>query len=85
VTFTVDSEGLPFDWSQMTGSLLRVHSGTWPPVNASVAIEHHGHWFWIDDSDLTSKSTFALLSQLFSLQAGGASAAAPVLTIPVGG
>jgi hypothetical protein len=85
VTTTLDEAGQPFDWTRVTGDLLRVHSQTWPPVGAAVAVQHRGHWFYIDDTDLNSKSTFALLSQLFALQAGGAESTTPVLTLPIGG
>jgi hypothetical protein len=85
VTVTLDGEGRPFEWSEVTGDLLRVRSQTWPPIRAAIAVEHRGHWFYIDDSDLNSKSTFALLAQLLALQAGGAESVAPVLTLPIGG
>jgi hypothetical protein len=49
-----------------------------------VAARYRGHWFFIDDSDLDSKSTFVMLSQIFSLQAGKAEGIVPVLTLPVG-
>ena len=41
-------------------------------------------WFYIDDSDLTSKSTFTLTGQLFELQAGDVGGVAPLLTLPIG-
>jgi len=85
VTLTLDEDGQPFDWTRVTGDLLRVRCGATPPRGAAVAVPYRGHWFYIDDSDLTSKSTFGLLSQLFALQAGGEVHAAPVLTLPVGG
>lgn len=44
-----------------------------------------GSWFYIDDSDLDSKSTFSMLMQLFALQSGNSDGMTPVLTIPVGG
>jgi len=85
VTTTRDAEGLTFDWTRVTGDLLRVHSQRKPPRHAAVAVRHWGYWYYVDNSDLTSKSSLALLGQLFALQAGGAEAVAPVLTLPVGG
>ena len=84
VTLTQTDTGAPFDWSEVVGDLFRVQTSESRPSNASVAIRYRDHWFYIDDSDLASKSTFALLTQLFSLQAGGAESVAPVLTLPVG-
>ncbi|MBN2560150.1 MAG: hypothetical protein JXQ75_04395 [Phycisphaerae bacterium] len=84
VTTTLCDTGQPFDWTCVTGDLLRVHSRRVRPKGAAVAVEHWGHWYYIDNADLTSKSTLALLGQLFALQAGGAASVAPVLTLPVG-
>ncbi len=85
VTTTRTADGAVFDWTQVTGDLLRIHSQRTPPSRAAVAVFHRGYWFYIDDADLTSKSTFGFLSQLFALQAGAIESAAPVLTLPVGG
>jgi hypothetical protein len=85
VTDTLDAEGNSFDWTRVTGDLLRVHSQPTRPGNAAVSVRHRGHWFYVDDADLNSKSTFALLGQLFALQAGGVESIAPVLTLPIGG
>lgn len=86
VTKTRTADGEPFEWSRVTGDLLRVRSSAvLPPRGAAVAVRYRRHWFYIEDDDLTSKSTFALLGQIFSLQSGNAKVVAPVLTIPVGG
>ncbi|MFQ5429467.1 MAG: hypothetical protein ACE5E1_04075 [Phycisphaerae bacterium] len=85
VTDTRDADGGPFDWSSVLGDLFDVHVRRLPPTDAAVAIRHRGYWFYIRDDDLTTKSTFALLDQLFTLQAGSAKSAAPILTLPVGG
>jgi len=85
VTTTEDAAGQPFDWTAVTGDLLRVHTKPSRPTGEAVAVRHRGNWYYLDDSDLTSKSTFALLGELFALQAGGAQTVPPVLTLPVGG
>ncbi|MFQ5805927.1 MAG: hypothetical protein ACE5I3_05705 [Phycisphaerae bacterium] len=85
VTTTRDADGQPFDWTLLTGDLLRVHSQRTQPSRAAVAVRHRGYWYYIDDADLTSKSTFGFLAQLFALQAGAIEGVAPVLTLPVGG
>jgi len=84
VTVTRLSSGQPFDWVEVTGDLLRVRSRARRPDQASVTIHFRNAWFFIDDADLSSKSTFALLSQIFSLQAGKIHAPSPLLTLPVG-
>ncbi|MDF1823439.1 MAG: hypothetical protein P1U68_02295 [Verrucomicrobiales bacterium] len=84
VTVTRESNGEIFDWNLVTGDLLQVKSSPAPPINAFVKLRYRGNWFYIEDNDLESKSTFMLLNQLFNLLAGDIKKAAPVLTIPVG-
>ncbi len=82
-TVTRDVNGELFDWKQMTGDLMQIRSSRDKPESAAVRVRYRGTWFYIDDSDLTSKSTFALLMNLFALQAGEIPTTAPVLTLPV--
>jgi hypothetical protein len=83
VTVTRDSSGNEFDWREVTGGLIQINSCSRKPENAYAAIHYRGSWFYIDDSDLTSKSTFSLLTQLFALQAGDIKSTGPILTLPV--
>ena len=85
VTTTRNGQGQPFDWARVTGGLLRVHAQAVRPRHTAVAVQYLGHWYYIDNADLKSKSTLGLLSQLFALQAGDVQSVAPVLTLPVGG
>ena len=71
--------------AEVTEGLLQVRTGSWRPGNASVRIRYRGAWFYVDDSDLPSKSTFSFLTQLLALQSGEVKSSAPVLTIPIGG
>lgn len=85
VTVTYNPDGSRFDWKKLTGSLLQVrYNEGFQPKGFSVAVPHRGTWFYIDDADLNSKSTFSLLSQIFSLQAGKVPSSAPLLTLPIG-
>jgi hypothetical protein len=87
VQTTVNEDGSVFDWSSnASGTLLKVHCSKTRPENAFVSTYYRGTWFFIDDNDLHSKSTFMFISMLFNLQAGEATSAdvAPMLTIPVG-
>lgn len=85
VTVTLDGGGAPFDWSRAAEGIMRIRSSASPPRNAAVSVRYRGAWFYIDDSDLESKSTFSMLDQLFALQSGSVESIAPVLTLPVGG
>ena len=83
VTITVTPQGERFDWDEVTGNLMKIRSQASQPSNAFVQINYRGHWFYISDSDLKSKSTFNLLTYVFSLQSAGAGAASPLLTVPI--
>ncbi len=84
VTRTKTSDGNAFDWKKVTGDLLRIRSLDVVPETEPMTIFYRGTWFYIDDSDLSSKSTFSLLAQIFSLQAGKIKDNAPLLTLPIG-
>ena len=83
VTLTRQASGEPFDWHKLTGDLLRVQVSREPPDNFAVRTRYRNTWFYIDDSDLPSKSTFTMLGQLFQLQGGDVPTTAPLLTLPV--
>ncbi len=86
VTVTGSDSGDTFDWAQTpAGQLFKVSHSVEQPTNASIATYYRGHWFYVDDRDLRSKSTFILLRQLFDLQAGQTRYEGPTLTLPVGG
>jgi hypothetical protein len=87
---TMESEGQMFDWQQVTGGLFTVKAcqGKHPPACAAVAVPYRGYWFYIDDTDHASKSTFILIRSSRQLDLGATSGdrktAGPVLTLPVG-
>jgi hypothetical protein len=54
------------------------------PSDALVSVALRGGWFWIDDRDLVSKNTFAVLMLLTTLTETGAREALPLVTIPAG-
>jgi hypothetical protein len=84
VTLTRYLSGEPFDWADVTGDILTIHSQNNRPTQAAVSVRYRDSWFFIDDSDLQSKSTFSLLAQIFSLQSGIAKDRGPLLTLPLG-
>jgi len=84
VTLTRYPSGEPFDWADVTGDILKIHSQSNRPAQAVVSVHYRDSWFFIDDSDLQSKSTFSLLAQIFSLQSGNAKDKGPLLTLPLG-
>ncbi len=84
VTQTLNSEGKPFSWDNITGELIKVKTEDNNPDHTAVSIKYKDRWFYIDQSDLNSKSTFSLLRQIFYLQAGAIEGIRPTLTIPIG-
>ena len=84
VTVTRSNDEKPFDWSKTpAGSMFKVMTGKEQPGDAYIATRYRGHWFYIKDTDLESKTTFTLLRQLFDLQAGQRQSSGPTLTLPV--
>jgi len=47
--------------------LLRIRSGAAEPRDAHVAVPYRGLWFWIEDTDVYSKRTFAYMQMLLSI------------------
>ena len=61
---------------------LKIHSSVERPVDASVAVRHHDHWFYIKHSDHMSKQAFGLLTYLFQMQSPQAQTLGPMITVP---
>jgi hypothetical protein len=84
VTVTKNGERGPFDWSKVTGKIMAIHSQRDRPRNAYVAVQHRDWWFYVANSDQSSKATFSFVNILFSLQAETGKGRSPLLTLPVG-
>jgi hypothetical protein len=61
---------------------LEILSGDVAPPDAYSAVQYGGRWFWIANTDLQSKFTFASVMLLFSISETGAKGTAPVVTVP---
>lgn len=86
IVITREESGRSFDWRKVTNKLFAVRAQDDTPNNASVAVQYRGSWFYIDDSDMSTKNTFRLLTTVGSILAGKTEQdPPPVLTIPVGG
>jgi hypothetical protein len=62
--------------------LLNILSGAAPPPDAYAAVRYKGHWFWIPDTDIRSKTIFTGVMLLFSISDVGVRSPAPVVTVP---
>lgn len=83
VTVTRYENGTPFDWQEVSGKHLQVYCSKSKPKCAAVSVCYRGHYFYIDDTDLNSKTSFMLLSKLFDFQAKPIGGSMPALTIPI--
>jgi hypothetical protein len=89
ITPALDNDGNIFDPTVIARGLFHVHvckGGLKPPKCAFVAIRYRGYWYYIDDHDEQTKSTFALMLQLHRLDFGKPlpTRPGPVLTLPAG-
>ncbi len=75
--------GTPFEWGPALGGQFRIRVSAEAPEGATLRVRYRQWWFFIPDTDVESKATFSLVSQLFSLQAAAGKAAGPLLTLPV--
>jgi hypothetical protein len=75
----VDNE----EWRKMFCQLIRVCWSKFPPKNVYVAVKYEGYWYYIEDCDRSSKRTFALLMQLYNLNAVVPTNRGPILTLPL--
>ncbi len=78
-------DGRHFNWNEVVGDLITIHSSSTYPQNAYLSVEYRGHWFYIDDSDINSKRTFVLLQQIYNLQSKQSDQEPPLLSIPLAG
>ena len=76
--------GGPFDASGAGKKLFQVKSSSAEPQNAAVKVFYRDSWFYIEDNDLDSKTTFVLLSMLVMLQSGDTTKITPLITLPDG-
>jgi hypothetical protein len=64
---------------------LSVQSRVIKPMDAFVAVEYGGAWYWIDDRNYHAKRVFSVLLLLLNLvDKSGAAQQLPVITIPTG-
>ncbi len=85
MTTTKYADGRPFYWSDLFNDLFQIKSSSEKPSDAFVRMKYRGSWFYIDDTDVESKRTYALFSQIFAIQAGQIKVERPTLTLPIGG
>lgn len=85
VRTTLDDRSQPFDWSRVLNGLFRVHWSKARPSNAHVAVRYEGHWFYIANTDQSTKATFSLVLELSRLELNTMGGQAPLLTLPLSG
>jgi hypothetical protein len=81
VTRTLNDDGTPFEWRDVTGGIVSISSRKQEPDNAFLSVRYRDWWFYIPDSDLNSKTTFSMLSMLIAMQSGRIQNTAVINTI----
>jgi hypothetical protein len=54
------------------------------PPCVAVAVCYLDHWYYLDERDHDSRSTFALVLHMSRIEVGQTAGGAPVLTLPIG-
>ena len=75
--------GSEFVWATLMSDVVHIASSETWPASAYVRVFHNGHWFYIDNADLVSKQSFALLETALALQAGEVPPISTILTLPI--
>ena len=71
-----------YDVSGSSQRPFRVYSGEDRPEQSFAEIKYEDYWYWVDNSDITSKRVFTLMLFITTLTNQANDANAPVLTIP---
>ena len=83
--FTFSIWPIPVAANDKIDEIFNVKSSLARP-EASLAVQYRGYWFYIDETDLTSRATFLVLSEIFRLALVGTDPSQiPLLTLPLGG
>jgi hypothetical protein len=61
--------------------LMHVRVSKDKPEDAFLSIQFRDHWFYIDDRDVASKNTFAVIQILFSMANNGSGTVGPLISI----
>ena len=83
-TITRDTTGREYDWNEVMRDLFHVRTSPERPTRAHVAVQYKGQWFYVEESDQDTKSTFSLLVELSRLELAGKTGPGPQLTLPIG-
>ncbi len=73
--------GGPFDGG---GDLFRVRASSTEPRDSAVKVRYRNEWFHLAATDLDSRTTFALLSMMLTLQGGDMTRVTPLITVSSG-
>jgi len=71
----------PFDARQLTRGLFRVRVQKHRPLHSDLAVHYRGHWFYIPQDDVQSRTTLNFLK--FVIDVRSEAGDSPVLTLPV--
>jgi hypothetical protein len=80
-----EAESLHYAKPNSITEAITIHSSTSRPEQPRATIKYHGYWYYIEQTDETSKLWFQLLELLSNAQVPEASSAAPLITIPASG
>jgi hypothetical protein len=86
LTTTILRYGLQRSEGEAARKLIpfRMRSSKNRPENAFAVVRFRDSWYYIDQTDITSKRALGLIIVLFRLQAPTPAGVAPILSLPTG-
>jgi hypothetical protein len=64
-----------------SGDLFRVGTARSEPSRSAVKVKYRDDWFFIDETDADSRTTFGLVNMMLMLQSGDTSRMAPLISL----
>jgi hypothetical protein len=66
------------------GELFRIRTSSQRPQDATVKVRYRDQWFYIAATDPDTRTTFALLSMMLTLQSGDSTRLTPLISVSSG-
>lgn len=81
VRMTCYPDGTFFNWHLVTKDMIRIRTSKAKPDNAYAAVMYRGSWFYVPETDFSSKETLNLLAIIMGIYQTKIQSSLPVFTV----